>query len=82
MSREEVFEKIKNIVEGQLYSEYNILEETDFHSDLGFDSIDDIETIMEVEKEFDISIDEGLNRISDFKTLDDMAKWLLSFNAA
>ena len=46
------------------------------------DDLDFIEILMEVEKEFDISIDEGLNRIYDFKTLDDMAKWLLSFKAA
>ena len=67
MSREEVFEKLKNIVEGQLYSEYNIVEETDFHSDLGFDSLDGIETIMEVEKEFGISVKDsdaiGVNSI-------------------
>ena len=51
------FEKVKKIVAEKLgVPEAKVTEEAAFVNDLGADSLDVIEFVMEVEKEFDITI--------------------------
>ena len=57
MSSEEVFEKVKGIIVEQLgASESAVTMEASFIDDLGADSLDTVELIMEFEKEFNIQI--------------------------
>jgi len=51
------FEKVKKIVAEKLgVPEAKVTEEAAFVNDLGADSLDVVEFVMEVEKEFDITI--------------------------
>lgn len=65
LTREEVEEKVINIVCGQLgTSREKVKPETSFINDLGADSLDTVELVMEFEDEFDISIpDEDAEKI-------------------
>ena len=57
MNTEEVFEKVKGIIVEQLgVAEASVTMEASFIDDLGADSLDTVELIMEFEKEFGISI--------------------------
>ncbi len=52
-----VAEKVKKIIVDKLgVDESEVTEEASFTNDLGADSLDTVELIMEFEKEFDISI--------------------------
>ncbi len=54
-----VEEQVKNIVSEQLGVEKEkITRESNFVNDLGADSLDTVELVMELEEEFDISIPE------------------------
>ena len=61
-----VFEKVKTIVSNQFdVEEDTITMETNIGDDLGADSLDTVELIMEFEKEFEISIpDEDAEKIT------------------
>ena len=65
LNREEVQDKVVNIVCGQLgTSREKVKPETSFINDLGADSLDTVELVMEFEDEFDISIpDEDAEKI-------------------
>ena len=53
----EVFEKVVSIVSEQLsVDKAEISKETSFVNDLGADSLDTVELVMELEDEFDMSI--------------------------
>ncbi len=53
----EIAEKVKNIIVEKLGVEKSeVTEEASFTNDLGADSLDTVELIMEFEKEFNISI--------------------------
>ena len=57
LSEEEVYEKVKEVIVEQLgVSEDEVTKEASFIDDLGADSLDTVELIMEFEKEFDIQI--------------------------
>ena len=57
MSSEEVFDKVKEIIVEQLgVAETAITPDASFIDDLGADSLDTVELIMEFEKEFGINI--------------------------
>ena len=57
LSREEVQDKVVNIVCGQLgTSQDKVKPDTSFINDLGADSLDTVELVMEFEDEFDIRI--------------------------
>ena len=57
MSKEEITSKVKAIVVDKLGIEENeVTVEADFAKDLGADSLDTVELVMEFEKEFDIQI--------------------------
>jgi acyl carrier protein len=61
----EIAEKVKKIIVDRLgVSESEVSTESSFIKDLGADSLDTVELIMEFEKEFDISIpDEDAEKI-------------------
>ena len=65
LTKEEVEEKVINIVCGQLgTSRDKVKPETSFINDLGADSLDTVELVMEFEDEFEISIpDEDAEKI-------------------
>lgn len=53
----DIAEKVKNIIIDKLgVEESEVTPEASFTNDLGADSLDTVELIMEFEKEFDISI--------------------------
>ena len=57
MSSEEVLEKVKGIIVEQLgVAENAVTMEASFIDDLGADSLDIVELVMELEEEFDIEI--------------------------
>ena len=70
-----VEEKIKNIICEQLdVDEKNVVPEASFVDDLGADSLDQVELIMAMEEEFDISIpDEDAETI---RTLQDAIDYI------
>jgi acyl carrier protein len=65
-SRDEVYEKVKEVLTDQLQiPEENINEEASFQEDLGADSLDLVEFIMELEDNFGIKIsDEDAQKIT------------------
>ncbi len=65
LSKEEVQDKVVNIVCAQLgTSREKVKPETSFINDLGADSLDTVELVMEFEDEFEISIpDEDAEKI-------------------
>ncbi len=69
------FEKVKKIVTEKLgVPEAEVTEEASFINDLGADSLDVVEFIMEVEKEFDITIsDEDATKLV---TVGDAVKYI------
>ena len=73
-SKEEVFEKVKQIFSDKSGTEWTeIKPESDLYDDLGLDSLDKIEIVMECEKEFHISIyDEETEKISTVGQLSDL----------
>ena len=57
MGSEEIFEKVKKVIMEQLgVSDSAITLEASFIDDLGADSLDIVELIMDLEEEFDIEI--------------------------
>jgi len=57
MSTEEIFDKVKEIIVEQLgVAETAVVPDASFIDDLGADSLDIVELIMALEKEFDIEI--------------------------
>ena len=57
MTYDEIFEKVKAIIVDKLGNEPSEVTETaNFTNDLGADSLDTVELIMQFEKEFNISI--------------------------
>ena len=60
MNINEISDKVKDIVVKKLgVEESQITPEASFTKDLGADSLDTVELILEFEKEFNISIDEA-----------------------
>ena len=66
MSREEIFEKVKKTIVDKLSLKEpeEVVEEASFTNDLGADSLDQVELLMEFDKEFKITIpDDEAERI-------------------
>ncbi|HLR89938.1 MAG TPA: acyl carrier protein [Balneolaceae bacterium] len=72
---QDVEEKIKSIIVDKLgVDESEVVAEANFTNDLGADSLDTVELIMEFEKEFDMSIpDEDAENIA---TVGDAIKYI------
>ena len=64
-TREEIFDNVKGVLVEQLGVEQgDVTEEASFQEDLGADSLDLVELIMELEDQFEIKIsDEDAQRI-------------------
>ena len=57
MNEQEIFDKVQGIISEQLGVEKSqVTKDANFANDLGADSLDTVELIMEFEKEFNISI--------------------------
>jgi acyl carrier protein len=71
-----VEEKVKNIICEQLdVAEADVVSEASFVDDLGADSLDQVELIMAMEEEFDISIpDEDAEKIATVQDAIDYIK--------
>ncbi|HDN98137.1 MAG: acyl carrier protein [Candidatus Omnitrophota bacterium] len=69
MDREEIAKKVKSIIVEKLgVSESEITEETSFVDDLGADSLDTVELVMEFEEKFGLEIpDEDAEKIRTVK---------------
>ena len=71
------FEKVKKIVAEKLnVKEDTITEASTFVNDLGADSLDVVEFVMEVEKEFDITIPD--EEAAKLNTVGDAVKYIES----
>ena len=72
----EIEEKIKKIISEQLnVSEEDVVPEASFVDDLGADSLDQVELIMAMEEEFDLSIsDEDAEKIATVQNAIDFIK--------
>ena len=76
MSEQEVAEKVKQIIVDKLsVEETEVTNEASFTNDLGADSLDTVELIMEFEKEFKTTIpDDQAEKIT---TVGDAVKYIL-----
>ena len=76
MSEQEVAEKVKQIIVDKLsVEETEVTNEASFTNDLGADSLDTVELIMEFEKVFDTTIpDDQAEKIT---TVGDAVKYIL-----
>jgi acyl carrier protein len=66
MKQDEIVKKVKNIIIEKLdVDESEVTPEANFKNDLGADSLDTVELIMEFEREFEINIsDEDSEKIN------------------
>ena len=70
-----VFEKIKEIIIDELgIDESKVTMDARFREDLGADSLDAVEIIMQVEEEFGVEITEDV--IQNMKVLGDIVKYI------
>lgn len=70
-----VFEKIKEIVVDQLgVNEEDVKLETKFIEDLGADSLDLFQVVMDIEDAFDVKVD----NVENIKTVGDAVKYIES----
>ena len=64
MSKDEIFQKVRTILTDNLACEAEVKPESIITTELGLDSIDVIELVMECEKQFGIAIpDDTMDRI-------------------
>ena len=70
-----VFEKLKEIISEQLgIDKESITLESNIVEDIGADSLDMVEMLMNVEKEWDIVIDDS--EIADIETMKDVVEFV------
>ncbi len=70
-----VFEKIKEIIIDELgIDESKVTMEARFREDLGADSLDAVEIIMQIEEEFGVEINEDV--IQNMKVIGDIVKYI------
>lgn len=74
MAKEEIFDKLKELVVDQLGVDDEVTTEATIQEDLGADSLDLVDLVMAVEEEFDVKIaDEDLEGI---KTVGDIVDYI------
>lgn len=72
-----IFEKLKNLIVKQMGIDPNkIKEDSNIFDDIGADSLDIVEMLMDVESEWDIVVDD--NEIVSLKTVGDVARLIES----
>ena len=77
----EITERVTSIIVDKLgVSESEVTPEATFAQDLGADSLDTVELIMEFEKEFDIQIPD--TEAEDIQTVGDAIKYIENAKAA
>ena len=77
MDREEIKKKLIPLVE-RITWENNIKDESQFNYDLGFDSLDAVDLIIDTEREFGISIpDEQAEKVKTVKDAIDLIESLV-----
>ncbi len=70
-----IFEKVKTIIAEELGIEEDTIKlESDLTDDLGADSLDAIELIMEIESQFDVEIDDS--EATKIKAVSDIVNYL------
>jgi len=74
MERAEILKQLSLIIKYKVGLELELKEEQHIFNDLGFDSLDSIEVIMECEREFDLSIEDG--DVDKFETVEDIVDYL------
>ncbi|MGB5209229.1 MAG: acyl carrier protein [Gammaproteobacteria bacterium] len=68
----QIEQALRKILSGSVDSSVELASDTDFVSDLGLESIQVLEFIMEVEEHFDIAID--LESLSDVRTVGELTE--------
>ena len=77
MEREEIKKKLIPLIE-RITWENDIKDESQFNYDLGFDSLDAVDLIIDTEREFDISIpDEQAEKVKTVKDAIDLIESLV-----
>lgn len=77
MDREEIKKKLIPLIE-RITWENDIKEESQFNYDLGFDSLDAVDLIIDTEREFGISIpDEQAEKVKNVKDAIDLIESLV-----
>ncbi len=80
MSNKEIEEKVKSIIVDKLgVDENEVTEKANFTNDLGADSLDTVELIMEFEKQFGINIDD--QEAQEIQTVGDAIKFISEHQA-
>ena len=75
MERDEIFEKVKDVIVEQLnVEEDDVTEDASFVDDLGADSLDIVELVMALEEEFGISIPD--EEAENIKTVGDAVTYI------
>ncbi len=75
MEREEIIEKVKDVIVDQLtVEEDDVTEEASFIDDLGADSLDIVELVMALEEQFAISIPD--EEAESIKTVGDVVAYI------
>lgn len=73
MNREEIKEKVFLEIEELVWDDVDRNEDQDLRKDIGFDSLDCVEFLLKIEKEFDISIpDEEAEPVKTVKEVIDI----------
>lgn len=71
-----VFDRVQPLIDEIVGSENPITMTASLTDDLGMDSLDIVEFIMKVEKEFDLTIDDNDPILDDVKTVGDVVNGL------
>lgn len=78
MTREDIKKEVIDIADRLTWMEGEILEEHSFNQDLDFDSLDELEFIIDAEKKFGIDIpDEAVENVKTVKDAIDVLEKLL-----
>lgn len=77
MTESEIFEKVRQLVVDKLdVDEDEVTMEASFQDDLGADSLDVMELVDDIEREFDITIEEA--DLDTIKTVGDAVRYIAS----
>ena len=72
MKREQILQKVQELVVGQLACDVEIVQESQSFENLGADSLDVVELVLAAEVEFNIEI----SALQDFKTVKDLVDFI------